>query len=217
MKKTKYKRTIFIGDTDESVRICAQEYHSSAQLLNHSNYKEFIVLSLDQDSVVYTSLGDLPKDLNIVYNILCLADQIVYCPPTQWSDNRLLNFTDPGTCTNGLTEILLLLLPKSIQIVNLNPEIPDPMPLTDTRKCKETQLWIAGCSISHGVGVDLTERYGHLLSTELNMPCSFLTRPGSAIDWAADQLLRSDIRKNDLVVWGITNPERITYIHYRSE
>jgi hypothetical protein len=74
-------------------------------------------------------------------------------------------------------------------------------------------MWVAGCSITHGTGVGDNQRYGQLLADELKIPCSFLTRPGSAIDWAADQILRSDIQQNDIVIWGITNAERLTYIH----
>jgi hypothetical protein len=85
--------------------------------------------------------------------------------------------------------------------------------LVDDRKTDQFQLWIAGCSVSHGIGVQLQERYGQLLADKLNIASSFLTRAGSAIDWAADQILRSDIRKNDLVVWGLTSPERFSYIY----
>jgi hypothetical protein len=63
------------------------------------------------------------------------------------------------------------------------------------------------------VGVSKLDRYGSLLSAELNMPCSFLTRPVASINWAADNILRSDIKENDIVVWGLTSNERLMYIH----
>lgn len=213
MQKLNHTLTIFVGDTDESLSVTAQLHDSSAILLDFTNYQKFINSILEKDTSVYTSLGDLPKDLKIVFDILNLADQIIYCPPQTWSDNKEIDFADPGNSIQGLTELLLQLLPDSIEIKNLNPKIQNPNPLVDTRKDERTQLWVAGCSVSHGVGVGDTLRYGQLLATELNLPCSFLTRPGSAIDWAADQILRSDIRENDLVVWGLTNPERLTYIH----
>lgn len=72
-------------------------------------------------------------------------------------------------------------------------------------RCRDTrQLWIAGCSISHGTGVGHDQRYGYLLSKKLNLPVSFLTAQGSSPEWAADQLLRSDVRADDLIVWGLT-------------
>jgi len=141
------------------------------------------------------------------------ADRVVYCPPQQWSDNKLPDCIDPGASLQGLTEILISLLPESVKIDNYYPTMPDINALVDQRKSTESQLWVAGCSITHGIGVEEHERYGQLVSDDLKMPCSFLTRSGSSVDWAADQILRSDIRENDIVIWGITNPERLTYIH----
>jgi hypothetical protein len=216
MQKLNYTLTIFVGDIDESLSVSAKSYDSSAWLLDYSNYKEFLTLTLTTNTTVYTSLADLPKNLEIFYNILRLADKIVYCPPDHWSDNKIVDFVNPGESIQGLTEIFLLLISDSIQVDNLNTKIVDPIVLVDQRKSAQSQLWIAGCSISHGDGVEPHERYGQLIADELNIACSFLTLSGSAIDWAADQILRSDIRENDIVVWGLTSPERLTYV-YNSE
>ena len=43
------------------------------------------------------------------------------------------------------------------------------------------------------------------------MPVSFLTESGSSIMWAADQILRSDIRPGDIVIWGLTRCCRFPY------
>jgi hypothetical protein len=213
MQSKKVKLIVFLGDTDESAAKLATEFDPSARLIDHYNYKEFLTRTRDQDDVIYTSLGDLPKDLEVVYHILSQADTVVYCPPDHWSDHKTLNFTDPGASTHGLTEIMLSLLPPHIEIKNFAISMPDVVPLVDKRKNTGSQLWSVGCSITHGVGVNLSQRYGQLLAEELSMSCSFLTRSGSAIDWAADQILRSDIRANDIVVWGLTSPERLTYVY----
>lgn len=213
MNNTQTKLIIFLGDVNDSVTAEAKKLDQSAYLLDRSNYKEFLQQKTNKNTVVYTSLGDLPKDLKVVYHILLQADQIVYCPPDQWSDRKQLDILDPGKSIQGLTEIMLSMLPDSIQIINYNPIVPDAVILRDQRKTNDPQIWNVGCSITHGVGVAPDQRFGQLLSDELNLPCSFLTRPGSAIDWAADQILRSDIRKGDIVIWGITSPDRFTYIH----
>jgi hypothetical protein len=213
MQKLNYTLTVFVGDIDESLNVFAKSHDSSAWLLEHSNYKDFLASTLTTNTTVYTSLADLPKNLEIFYSILNSADKIVYCPPAHWSDKKTIDFADPGASIQGLTETFLLLLSNSVQVDNLNLGTVNPVVLVDNRKTEQSQLWIAGCSVSHGVGVEPQERYGQLLARELNMACGFLTRPGSAIDWAADQILRSDIRKNDLVVWGLTSPERFTYIY----
>ena len=213
MQNNQPKLTIFLGDTDESVAAAATAFDKSALLLNHNNYQQFLTIGRSQPTVVYTSLGDLPKNLKIVYEILSQADQIFYCPPEQWSDGKKLDIVDPGSSMQGLTEIILSILSDRIQINNYTPSVPEAIILSDQRKSTGPQLWSVGCSITHGIGVELQQRYGQLLANELGMQCSFLTRPGSAIDWSADQILRSDIREQDIVVWGLTNPERLTYVH----
>jgi len=213
---SKHQLTIFLGDIQSYLADVALAHNAFAYLLDHSNYKTIDTKLRTGDVTVYTSLGDLPKDLTVVHSILSQANTIFYSPPSTWSDNKKVDILDPGASIQGLTEILLLLLPASVEIIGFFPFSPaqhDPQPLVDQRKTDSTQLWISGCSISHGVGIQPTERYGELLSSDLALPCSFLTRPGSAIDWASDQILRSDIRSGDIVVWGITSWNRMTYIH----
>jgi hypothetical protein len=213
---TKHQLTVFLGDVQDYLAGQALAHDASAWLLDQSNYKTLDTKRQAGNVTVYTSLGDLSKDLTVVHFILSQANTIFYCPPLVWSDNKKVDVVDPGSSIQGLTEILLLLLPASVEVVNFSPFSPaqsDPRALIDQRKTDSTQLWVAGCSISHGVGINPTERYGELLAKDLALPCSFLTRPGAAIDWAADQILRSDIKIDDLVVWGITAWNRLTYIH----
>jgi hypothetical protein len=81
--------------------------------------------------------------------------------------------------------------------------------LCQMRPTEEPVLWVAGCSITDGYGVDESERYGKLLSNRLNLSEVLLAKCGSSILYSADQLLRSDIRAGDIVVWGLTNLSRI--------
>ena len=50
-------------------------------------------------------------------------------------------------------------------------------------------------------------------SNKLNLPVSFLTKVGSSNTWAKDQILRSNIKKNDIVIWGLTSAIRMPYFH----
>lgn len=213
MSRSTSTLTIVIGDVDESLAKHAKVYDPAAKLLDRSNYKQFLLEKRDRDTVVYTSLGDLPKNIEIVFHILQQANKIIYYNKGQWSDQKQVDFHDPGSSIQGLTEIILSWLPDSIEIQNYCPVLRDVIPLVDQRKSVKPQMWIVGCSISHGVGVNPNQRYGELLADELDLPCSFLTKPSSSIDWAASQILRSDIKKNDLVIWGLTNPERFSMIH----
>jgi hypothetical protein len=206
---------IYVGDVTQELAKSAKSYNPTAFLIDHSNYKEFLTTEYSSDIVVFTALGDLPKDLEIFYNILLKADEIVYFPPNHWSGNQVLTNVDPTMSIQGLTENILLIISnhrpvENIEVCYLKNHLAK---LVDLRKTDKSQLWIAGCSISHGTGVDPGQRYGQLIAKELGLECSFLTKPGSSIQWAADQLLRSDIRPGDVVVWGITDSCRLSYVY----
>ena len=84
------------------------------------------------------------------------------------------------------------------------------------RRKLDTQLWIAGCSYAHGIGlIDDDQRYGQIVANHYNLPVNFLTRGASSIDWAADQIIRSDIKSGDIVIWGITGVNR--FMHYAND
>ena len=214
MKKQNFRLTVFFGDVSENVATQALQSDNSAFLLDFNNCLEFLNNELTGDTTLYTSIGDLDGNVSQLWTLLNSADAIVYCPPTVWADGKNVDPVSPISSIQGFTEHLLLMLPQN-KIVNFDRTqlSAEPMPLVDSRRSEDPQLWVAGCSITHGAGVDPSQRYGQLLADELNLPCSFLTRVGSAIDWASDQILRSDIRTGDTVVWGLTSTERLTYIH----
>lgn len=81
--------------------------------------------------------------------------------------------------------------------------------LVSSRPTTAPVLWTAGCSITKGFGVEPDQRWGTLLSNYTGLPEVSLSRNGSSIFWAADQLLRSDIRPGDTVVWGLTSLSRL--------
>jgi hypothetical protein len=80
-----------------------------------------------------------------------------------------------------------------------------------------SKLWVAGCSIAHGVGVAPEQRWGELLVQKLGVIPVFLTAEGSSIEWAADQILRSDINRDDIVCWGLTTPNRSLYYNDKGQ
>jgi hypothetical protein len=79
------------------------------------------------------------------------------------------------------------------------------------RKTSGPVLWTAGCSMTYGAGVEHSERWGTHLAQYLNMPEISLSKVGSSLYWAADQILRADINPEDIVVWGLTNTYRFDY------
>ena len=192
--------TLFVGDVGEYLAKIALQHSNSAKLITAKNYKNI------RAGTYYTSIGDLKTDKKFE-SVLKQADVIIYSPPHTWSNEQGKRPTE-----YWLTVVRAFEDKKVINADHLKLPLLDIfLKLVDQRKTELPQLWIAGCSITHGVGVEKSERYGKLLADRLNQPVSFLTDPGSSIPWAADQILRSDLRPGDTVVWGLTSMGRITW------
>lgn len=199
---------LYIGDTVIELAEKAISADPKAFLIDHSNYAEFLSNPPTEGATIYTSLGDLPKvfeNNNIVYDLLDLADNIYYCPPTVWSTALMQELTE---------YILYGFKQQKNNVYNLDLSKYSAelyTKLVDVRKKNDQQLWVSGCSISHGVGIEQAERYGQLVADSLELPVSFLTEGGSSIPWAVDQIVRSDICANDIVILGLTEEFRFPY------
>lgn len=189
---------LYVGDTDEYPSVVASREHGRPQLV--VNYKE-----ISDPGVYVASLGDMDKSQFL--STLELADTITYCPPAHWSDQQ-----NGFSYMRHWTEFYLAMFynQKPVRGLESYGSKNNMLSLIDNRKTQKEQLWISGCSFSHGTGVRQDQRYGQLLSQRLETPVSFLTSPASSVEWAADQILRSDMRKDDLLIWGITTNNRIS-------
>lgn len=202
---------LYIGDVGDYLADIAKNHDENAFLLDHKNVDNY--LNSRESITVYTSLPDLPKitrDRNIAYEVLDHADEIHYCQPEQWSDA-----TKEFSIHSSKIYIEFLLShihQRKNNVVGLELTDYENSPYLSLegvrKKDQKKSLWIAGCSTSHGVGVNLNERYGSILERQLEINATFLTKPGSSVEWATDQILRSDIRKGDILVWGITSEWR---------
>lgn len=197
--------TIFVGDCTEYLATLARTYSISSTLISFDNFKVRL-----NDGYYYTSIADLPTIKDFI-QILNQADTIIYSPPETWSDTK-----NNHSYLQHWTEFYCIFFQNKKEVIGLDLiKTPDNKPsileLLDHRKTNSPQLWIAGCSISNGDGVKENERYGQLLAEKINKEVSFLTRGGTSIDWACDQILRSDIKEDDIVVWGLTSKERFTF------
>jgi hypothetical protein len=194
--------TIFVGDVREYLADVAKKHDPLATSINSLNCQNL------KSGTYYASIADLDN----FGQVLQQANTIVYSPPAKWSDER-----NAASMMQYWSERYLSVFccDATKTVVNFNILFPTNktkmLSIADTRKSKESQIWIAGCSISHGVGVADHERYGELISKELNLPVTFLTAGGSSIRWASDQILRSDILPGDTIFWGITSPNRLSY------
>jgi len=198
--------TLFVGDCTPDLANAALEYDESALLIDSNNYRD-----VRDSGTFYTSISDLPS-LAAFDDLLLSANTIVYSPPNNWSDSN--------TGFAGLkfwTEFYCLIYSKFKTVIGLDlihkpSDLETMIHLSDLRQCDDNQLWVVGDSITFGVGVSSNQRYAEILSKQLNLPLSVLAEPASSIQWAADQILRSDIRENDTVVWGLTNVQRFPFM-----
>jgi hypothetical protein len=198
--------TILIGNNDSKLSYDAHLLSSQSIMINQNNYQNLT------NGIYYTSLAYLPSLQSFIHT-LEQADVLIYNNPTEWSDNESGPF-----CMKNITEFYLRYFINKKQVIGIDTSGPDlkntMLQLEDQRKTDNPQLWIAGCSISLGIdrGILKHQRYGELLANYLAMPVSFLTKGGSSIRWQADQILRSDIKEGDTLVWGITSWNRITFM-----
>lgn len=209
--------TMFIGDASEKLAIEAKKYNKNSFLIDKNNYQSVLSMPSNCEEVVfYTSLEDL-VDIDIFYQLALLCNKIFYF--------RSKNFTTINACVTDfdfsknptlLVEYSLFKLSKEKEVIGLEDltyKTNEFRTLVDSRKTDNPQLWSVGCSHTYGVGVDKSQRYGQLLAEKIQLPVSFLAQDGSSTAWAADQILRSDIRKNDTVVWGVAYPSRMPIWH----
>ena len=194
---------LFVGDIS---------INSGELLITIKNYQSVIEKSKTEKIVAHTSFADMDKITkteNPFYTLLESANEIVYQPPVKWSD-----YKTEYTLHNmqRITEYYLSDISRRFDTVTGlkldNWYHSDYVKLVDKRTTPMKQLWIAGCSCSHADGVDPQQRYGSLLAEKISTPVSFLTAPGSGIEYIADQILRSDVQSGDIVVWGLTSEYR---------
>lgn len=176
-------------------------------LLSSKNYQTYLKTTYTDDVVFHTSMADLPKITNTeapLYDVMCHADTIVYAPPEVWSD-------DDGTyqVSNScdITKYFLSLLVDK-HIIGDYSSVNNYSKLLDTRKNNTTNLFVTGCSYTAGVSVNVDQKFPTLIANQLQLPVVDLAKGGSSNEFHADQILRSDICKDDIVVWGITQELR---------
>lgn len=192
--------TVFVGNNDQALADAAIAHDSSAYLIDRLNFKD------QHTGTVYMSLADL-SSIAEFNTVLRSADVIVYIPSNNWSNIDLKLWTERS--------VVAFSFDKSKTVVNVPTSFlfnsKKMLELVDKRKTNHKQMWAAGCSTTYGLGVAPEEIYTHIISKALGLDLSVLACPGSSIVWAADQILRSDIRAGDIVVWGLTSVDRFPY------
>ena len=204
-----HKIIIYVGDNTEYLSDLAGD---NSQLIDSRNYHKF--LQILQPGIYHTSHADAGKitsDSAPLYEILKVADEINYCPPSKWLDQtsefEWIN-------TQYLTEYFLTLINNEKNNVNGLSDssliFDKYLKLENTRRNNDPCIFVTGCSISYGVGVNKNQTFGHLVSKKTNKELIMLAKPGSGLEFQKDQILRSGVCSGDIVIWGLTNEFRST-------
>jgi hypothetical protein len=188
------KRILFVGNVDESLSDAAKHYDSNAKLITKENLGSL-------PEVGYISIGD--HDFDDFINVLETYSELHYISSDAWEHES----------TRIQTETYLKYYSHRKPVYNTKENsYADILKLEDSRKNEnQPQLWIVGGAEAHGSGVSDSEKFGCVLSEKLGVDVSYLTQINSSIGWQSDQILRSDIKKNDFVVWCIGSMETISY------
>jgi len=203
--------TLFVGSNNLNLAKAAQSADSTAYLIDQTNQHQ------NHSGVCYTSISDL-ETINNFASLLRQADNIIYVPDPSWvAGQKIKQYSERYWIEQYLYTFSLDKTKKIVNCPILRLPINDDLMLTlnAQRKNNEPHLWVSGCSTTFGIGVEIHERYANILAEKLNLPLCMLAKPGASIAYAADQILRSDIRKGDLVILGVTNHQRKT--HYNEE
>jgi hypothetical protein len=153
----------------------------------------------------HTSLGDLA--MHELLSIIHMFDSVEYV------DN---NFVDGEEITLDTLNFLSF-INTQLHVKN-SPDTKNVLSFAEHPDIKlnynESTLWVYGCSHSHGTGLtDSSKIYGRHLAKELNIPLKLITKPGSSTHWSLRQLVNSNLKKDDIVVWQITSPFRLSFFN----
>jgi len=219
-------KTVIVGDTSEDLRYFAESYDKNAVLWSNQN---------SDLETVFLSIGD--TDLSTFLKILLDAELIIYHDISNWSTKETKTITDNIIYLlyiNGYSDRIIGFPIKTIILDNhqLNIDSIDSdlqnnlliqkicqlsktnlLGLSSHRRSIDKQIWTAGCSYAHGTGLDSRKNcYGNLIAEHFGLSFTNIGYPGTSVDFAADQIIRSSIMPGDLVIWGITNISRYTWV-----
>lgn len=181
------------------------KWNNNTRLINQQNYSKII------NSPEIINCHTSPEDLSITIleEIFTNADDIYLVEYDQSSGNDYWYY---GYVANKLYKFKHKVHNfewiSNINYKKLNANEMKPRPSTD-----KTVMWSFGCSHTYGCGLEdpINQRWSNLLSNKLGIVDVNQAVIGSSLGFSADRIIRSDIRKGDIVLWGLTNFSRYEY------
>jgi hypothetical protein len=190
---------IFVGDTGNKTADYARSVFADAQLINDINFSS-------SSGVYYTSLGDFKNPISF-FKLLDGATELFYVPVASWSDSQ-----NGVSHLQQYTENLLMFFygRKPVHgLEHLDYHNTKCDSLVGYRIHDVKQLWSVGGTITFSPELEIANKYGSVLSQLLDIPVCFITKDNADIDWCADQILRSDLKPNDIIVWELSHSQHI--------
>lgn len=206
-------KLLIVGDVTDYLATYATKKDKSAKLVTQDSVDSYLA---SPTGTFYTSLGDFTSPDRFC-DALLGASQIEYKPPQgQWSDKDLIKDSQFSMETEIKEHLYQWGYLHRRSVIGLSlPDFYDPTfnntIVNHARQTDEKQAWNFGCSITAGVGVAIEETYGDLVCAQLGLPLTRVAYRGSSVKWAADQIIASDIRPRDIVIWGVTSFNRFGY------
>jgi len=194
---------LIVGDVGVSTFQKSLEYDDNPILITDNNFNKYIT-NLG-DSTFFTSLGDLKID-NFIW-LLENIDYVIYHKPIKWSNEEMWIYTEQLLSTIATRKPV----ENFTNINNDYRQVLNSSEFNIKRKSSSEQIWFIGDSITAGSGVNNDEIYYHSLADKINLPHSVIATPGSSLVYQASSILMSDIKSNDVVIWGLTSSARIPY------
>jgi len=184
-------KTLILSRDENDLIGWVQTNYPTSSLLSDDNFN--LIKKTDGDFYAFSSslrVSNLIEAIN-------LSDNVIYYNPKYLTDDKI----------DGAIRL-------SDKLVDNSYDPADLLLSYQLRENDDRILWVAGCSYAAGFSlIDQSSSYANILSNKLNLELKCLSIPGTSIAWAGDQILRSDIRSNDIVIWGITGVERYMFYH----
>jgi hypothetical protein len=219
------KEIVIVGDTTKSLSFFAKNIHPDAKFFSDGT---------NSDKIVYTSIGDI--SISQFVDLLINAKKIIYFSESdKWTCDETKNITESIIYLlyiNGYNSIIenfpinnfqltqnTLNIEQFSEPLNQNVLVKKLCNYTSTnflgtvahRSSIRPQLWVAGCS--YACGDFSPQRYGDIVAAHFKMPTTHISYSGSSIDFAADQIIKSSLKKDDVLLWGITGVNRFTWFN----
>jgi hypothetical protein len=167
---------------------------SDSILITDKNFRHY----LGTPGQYHTSLGDITAE-----NLLTIANtECTFIFVNSGFDNSIELFEK--------TKIFLNSVYDTHKVIGYARPGPRTYAEESIVRPSGNTLWVFGCSLSAGVGVDQSELYSTMLGNQLGLSVTTVAKSGSSTQWSLRQLLHADILPGDLVIWQLTTIERFT-------